>query len=262
MFWKKTQGEPIPGVSIVVKGTTYGTVSNIDGYFSIKVPQNYNTLVYSFIGFDTEERQIGQDDVSNVSMSPSLLGLDEVVVVGYGVQRKSSVTASVSTVSPGLLRGIPGVSGNISQVLQGKLSGVAISYDEKSENTEIMISGSSTVSFDKTPLYIINGNIYNGDISELDPNMIQNIQILKDEEATTLYGSKAANGVVIIETGSSVFKETPNQGVKGADYDAAFLEAASQASSIRENFSDYAFWQPQLITDKDGKASFEVIFPR
>ncbi len=254
-------GEPIPGVSIVVKGTTYGTVSNIDGYFSIKVPQNYNTLVYSFIGFDTEERQIGQDDVSNVGMSPSLLGLDEVVVVGYGVQRKSSVTASVSTVSPGLLRGIPGVSGNISQVLQGKVSGVAISYDEKSESTEIMIRGSSSVSFDKTPLYIINGNIYNGDISKLDLNLIQNIQILKDAEATTLYGSKAANGVVIIETGSSAFKETPNQGVKGADYDAAFLEAASQASSIRENFSDYAFWQPQLITDKDGKASFEVIFP-
>ena len=254
-------GEPIPGVSIVVKGTTYGTISNMDGYFSINVPQNYHTLVYSFVGFDTEERQIGQDDVSNVSMTASRLALDEVVVVGYGVQRKSNLTASVSTVSPGLLKGIPGVSGNISQVLQGKVSGVAISYDEESESTEIMIRGSSTFTFDNTPLYIINGNIYNGDISKLDPNLIQNIQILKDAEATALYGARAANGVVIIGTGGSAFKEAPGRGVKGADYDAAFLEAASQASSIRENFSDYAFWQPQLITDKDGKASFEVTFP-
>ncbi len=254
-------GEPIPGVSIVVKGTTYGTISNIDGYFSIKVPRNYHTLVYSFVGFDTEERQIGQDDVSNVSMTASQLGLDEVVVIGYGIQRKSSLTASVSTVSPGLLKGIPGVSGNISQVLQGKLSGVDISYNEKSESTKITIRGSSTVSFDKPPLYIINGNIYNGDISKLDPNLIQNIQVLKDAEATALYGARAANGVVIIETGGSAFKEAPNHGVNGADYDAAFLEAASQASSIRENFSDYAFWQPRLITDKNGKASFDVTFP-
>lgn len=254
-------GEPIPGVSIVVKGTTYGTISNIDGYFSINVPQNYHTLVYSFVGFDTEERQIGQDDVSNVSMTPSLMALDEVVVMGYGIQRKSSLTASVSTVSPGLLKGMPGVSGNISQRLPGTVSGVIISSDARSMETKITIRGSSTINFDKPPLYIINGNIYNGDISKLDPNLIQNIQVLKDAEATALYGARAANGVVIIETGGNAFKEATNPGAKGADYDAAFLEAASQASSIRENFSDYAFWQPRLITDKDGKASFDVTFP-
>ncbi len=254
-------GEPIPGVSIVVKGTTYGTISNIDGYFSINVPQNYHTLVYSFVGFETEERQIGQDDVSDVSMTPSLMALDEVVVMGYGIQRKSSLTASVSTVSPGLLKGMPGVSGNISQRLPGAVSGVIISSDARSMETKITIRGSSTIHFDKPPLYIINGNIYNGDISKLDPNLIQNIQVLKDAEATALYGARAANGVVIIETGGNAFKEATNPGAKGAYYDAVFLEAVSQASSIRENFSDYAFWQPRLITDKEGKASFDVTFP-
>lgn len=254
---------PLPGVTVVVKGTTYGTVTDLDGYYSIKLPVGHNLLIYSFVGYMTEEVPVGYAGVQNIELIQDVQNLDEVVVVGYGVQKKSMLTGSVSTVTTSsLLSGMPGVSGNISESLQGRVAGVSISSNSGAPGSavEIRIRGASTIEFDKPPLYIINGNVYTGDISELDPAFIKNIEILKDASATAIYGSRGANGVVIIETEAGTFKTT-EASLKGAEYDETFLEAASQASSIRNNFSDYAFWQPSLITDKEGKTSFEVIFP-
>lgn len=252
-------GEPLPGVTVVVEGTTYGIITDIDGYYSLKVPQGYNTLNYSFIGFEPVSRTLENNRIINVYLEESMLALEEVVAIGYGTQSRSILTGSVSIVSASTLtEGIPGVSGNIVQALQGVVPGVSITTNNGAH--QILIRGQSTFNFDNTPLYIINGSIYSGDISELDPSIIQNIQVLKDESATAIYGSRAANGVVIIETQPGTFKTTENS-LNGADYDETFYEAASQANSIRNNFSDYAFWQPMLSTDKDGKASFEVVFP-
>ncbi len=254
---------PLPGVSVVVKGTTYGTITDLDGYYSIKLPVGYNLLVYSFIGYKPEEVPVGYAGVQNIELIQDVQNLEEVVVIGYGVQKKSMLTGSVSTVpTSSLLGGMPGVSGNISESLQGRVAGITISSKTGATGSavEISIRGSSTIEFDKTPLYIINGNVFTGDISELDPAFIKNIDILKDASATAIYGSRGANGVVIIETEAGTFKTTETS-LKGAEYDETFMEAASQASSIRNNFSDYAFWQPSLITDKEGKTSFEVIFP-
>ena len=102
--------------------------------------------------------------------------------------------------------------------------------------------------------------IFTGNINELNPNLIKGIQILKDSQATAIYGARGANGVVLINTGG-IFLSTKSPGLLGAEYDETFLEAASQSSSIRNNFSDYAFWQPKLVTDKEGKASFKIKFP-
>lgn len=261
--YEKESGEPLPGINVIIKGTTYGTITNLDGYYSIKVPPGNNILNFSFIGYISEDKPLGYSDILNVNLRADVCKLEEVVVVGYGKTRKAELTASVTTVTTSsLLGGMPGVSGNISESIQGRVAGVSISSNSGSPGSavKIKIRGASTVEFDKTPLYIINGNIYTGDISELDPAIIQNIEILKDASATAIYGSRGANGVVIIETEAGAFKTT-EASHKGAEYDETFLIAVSQSSSIRDNFSDYAFWQPSLITDKEGKTGFDVTFP-
>lgn len=249
---------PIPGATVVVKGTTFGTVTNLDGYYSLNVPKDRNELIFSFIGFREEVVDITYKDVVNVNMTEEVLALDEVVVIGYGVQRKSSLTGSVSVVSTS---GIPGIESDLAGSLQGKVAGVQIIESGiPGSAVSIRIRGSHTIDFNSKPLYVIDGVVFMGDIGELNPNLIKNIQILKDAQATALYGSQGANGVVIISTGGS-FKSTASILSLGADYDETFLEAANKASSIRNSFSDYAFWNPKLITDKEGKVTFSAQFP-
>ncbi len=258
--YEKESGEPLPGVNVVVKGTTYGTVTNQKGYYSLMMPADKNILSFSFVGFNTKEKNIGHSTMINANLDASTEKLSEVVVIGYGVTKSQNLTSSVSVVSSeNIVRGISGVSGNISQGLQGKVSGVCISSNNG--KAKITVRRASTVEFDKTPLYIINGNVYTGDISALDPEIIQGIEILKDEAATAMYGAIGANGVVLIQTEAGAFKPAKSKAKKDAEYDDAFFAAASQSSSIRDNFADYAFWRPCLITDENGKASFKLTFP-
>ncbi|MCB8999317.1 MAG: carboxypeptidase-like regulatory domain-containing protein [Bacteroidales bacterium] len=256
--------EPIPGVTVVIKGTTFGTITDFNGHYSLKVPLNCNSLIFSFIGYNSEEKQIGSINEVSAELTASVMNLDEVVVVGYGTRMKSDLTASVAIVTTSSMLGeMPDVSGNISGSLQGKVGGVSITQNSGSPGAgvEIQVRGISSVKFNNTPLYIINGVVFTGDISYLNPDLITKIELLQGASATAIYGAQGANGVVIIETKAGTFMPTMAQKNKGADYDNTFFEAASQSSSIRENFSDYAFWKPDLITDKEGKASFEVIFP-
>jgi TonB-dependent SusC/RagA subfamily outer membrane receptor len=257
-FVYDSDGEPIPGASVVVKGTSFGTATNVDGYYSIKVPSNRTTLIFSFIGFKLQEVGVSGQNVVNVNMEAEAMHLEEVVVVGYGVSRKSMTAASYVTSQQDLYME---QEGNFF-ALEGKIAGVSISpYNGiTGGGVNISIRGATTATFDKTPLYVINGSIFMGDISELDPAQIKSINVLKDAQATAIYGSKGANGVVIIETVSGTFKPISSKS-KGADFDATFLEAAMESSSIRNNFSDYAFWKPKLITDAEGKARFDVKFP-
>lgn len=251
-------GTPIPGVSVVVRGTTFGTVTNVDGYYSLNVPRDRNELIFSFVGFREEVVNITYKEVINVSMTEDMVALEEVVVIGYGVQRKSALSASVSVVSA---TGISGIESEMFGTLQGKISGVQIlAPGIPGSAVSIMIRGSKTVNFDSEPLYIIDGVVYIGEIGELNPDLIENIQILKGEQATVLYGAQGANGVVIINTGGG-FKPTVSVPSPATDYDETFLEEANQASSIRNNFSDYAFWNPKLITDSKGKVTFSAQFP-
>lgn len=253
------EGNPIPGVTVLVKGTTYGTISNLDGYYSLNVPREKNTLTFSFIGYQQEEIDISDKKTVNVNLTPEVLNLQEVVVIGYGVREKSSLTGSVSVVNTA---GIPGgMESALTGTLAGKVAGVEITRSDVPDSVvSIQIRGSGTTNFNGEPLYVIDGMVFTGNINELDTDLIKGIQILKDSQATAIYGARGANGVVLINTGG-IFLATKSPGQLGAEYDEAFLEAASQSSSIRNNFSDYAFWQPELVTDKEGKASFEVTFP-
>lgn len=256
-------GEPLPGVSVVIRGTTYGTITGLDGHYSLKVPNNVHVLDFSFVGYEPSEEEIGDLNVINANLSASKVAMDEVVVIGYGQQRTVALAGAVAgvSVSSAILKTIPGVSGNISQSLNGITGGVSIEPDNAGTGVSIRIRGSSSISLNQTPLYIINGNVFAGNIADLDPNLIQNIQVLQGADATALYGSRGANGVVVINTNPGTFKPALQLTDKGADFDNAFLDAASKSSSIRKNFSDYAFWEPKLTTDQNGKTGFDVTFP-
>ncbi len=254
--YSEEDGLPLPGVAVVVKGTTFGTTTDIEGCYSIKVPSRNNILNFSFIGCQSKDIQIGYNHTIDVTLSNSVNNLEEVVVVAYGSAKKTAFTGSVAAKSAGnISKGILSVSGNISKSLEGKVAGIAV--DKESGATTIRIRGCASINFDKEPLYIIDGNIYTGNISDLDPKIIKNTSILKGAEATAMYGVRGANGVIVIETKTGEFKSEQ----QGTEFDDTFLKAVSQAKSIRDNFSDYAFWQPNLVTDKEGKASFETVFP-
>ncbi|MDD3488604.1 MAG: TonB-dependent receptor [Paludibacter sp.] len=189
-------GEPIPGASIVLKGTNTGVISNWDGKYSIAVPELKGTLVISFIGYQTKEIAI-TGRVLNVTLAEALEALDELVVVGYGTQKKVNLTGAVSSVSMKELEGKPVV--NIVEALQGSTPGLIIqqSNSQPGNRPAINIRGQNTLN-DNTPLVLIDGIV--GDIQNVNPSDIKSISILKDASSTAIYGSRASNGVMLIET--------------------------------------------------------------
>lgn len=193
-------GDPMPGVNVVVKGTATGQVTDIEGLYTVYVPNTDATLVFSFIGFVTQEIIVGNQRTINVSLSEDTKLIDEVVVVGYGTQRKLNLTGSVASMSANSIQNVP-VS-NISNALAGRMPGL-FSYNKSGvpgSTSPVVIRGASTPN-NTAPLYIIDG-IERGktDFDALDPNEIENISMLKDAASAAVYGSKAANGVILVTT--------------------------------------------------------------
>lgn len=231
---------PLPGVSVLIQGTTIGTETDFDGYYSIIVNPG-DVLQFSYIGMDSVYKQFEGSDNGNVVMNASSENLlEEVVVVAYGASRsKRSTSYAVSATSVSL---------------SGKAAGAMIIND--SDGSYVRIRGLSHINPEDSPLYIIDGMIYNGDFGKIKPEWIDEISVLKGSSATSLYGSRAANGVIIITT---------KKGIDNLDkkliQQNENLVNVDQTYSIRNNFSDEAFWQPQLSTDEQGKVKFEVTFP-
>lgn len=192
---------PLPGVSVVATGTTIGTITDFDGRYSITAPTTVEKLRFTFVGLRTEEIVIGSSLEINLGMVPSTEELDEVVVVGYGSRRKGSITGSVTTVSADKIEQIPVAS--FDAMLQGQVAGMQVisSSGAPGASATVRIRGVSSLNAGTAPLYIMDGvQITAGDFSALNPNDIQNISVLKDASATSIYGSKGANGVIIITT--------------------------------------------------------------
>ncbi len=202
-----TDGEPLPGVNIIVQGTTFGTVSDVDGNYSLQVsnPQNA-ALVFRFIGYSEQIIPVNGRSVINVKMEVTSIGLDEVVAIGYGTVSKRDLTGSVSSVSGDMLRDIPVTS--TAQAITGRLAGVQITTTEGSPDAEIKIRvrGGGSITQDNSPLYIVDGFPV-GSISDIAPTDIASIDVLKDASSTAIYGARGANGVVIITTKSGVAGE-------------------------------------------------------
>ncbi len=197
-------GEPLIGVSISIKGTTIGTVTDMEGNFSLTDVPNDATLVFSYIGMITQEIIVGNQTSINVSMEPDVLGLEEVVVVGYGTQKKIDLTGSVASVSSEIIAIVP--VERVDQALQGRAAGVLVrqnSFNPGTGNISVIIRGYNSIEGTNSPLFVIDG-VIGGNINTLDPLDIQSIDILKDASAASIYGSRGSNGVVIITSKKGV----------------------------------------------------------
>ena len=193
-------GEPIPGATIVVKGTTTGTITDNDGNYSLSNVPSDATLVFSFVGMRSMEINVDGRNFINVQLEDETIGLEEVVAIGYGSQKKRDVTGSVQSISSEELANIP--VAQIGQKLQGKTAGVEILQTTgiPGQGMSIRIRGAASINASSDPLYVVDGFPIVGDISNINPDEIESISILKDASATSLYGSRAANGVVLIQT--------------------------------------------------------------
>lgn len=192
-------GIPIPGVNIIVKNTTTGAVTDVDGQYRISVDED-DILVFSSIGYATQEVSVAGRTVIDLVLEEDVHSLEEVVVVGYGSQLKKEVTGAVQTISTKDLKDIP-VS-QISQKLQGRLAGVQINQTtgKPGQGMSVRIRGQLSVSGGSDPLYVVDGFPITGNINSINPDEIEDVTILKDAASTSLYGSRAANGVVMITT--------------------------------------------------------------
>ncbi|TKG93382.1 SusC/RagA family TonB-linked outer membrane protein [Puteibacter caeruleilacunae] len=193
-------GEPLPGVSVVVKGTTVGVVTDLDGNYQLEVPADYTVVVFSFMGMKTQEVELSGQSTINIKMEESTVGLEEVVAIGYGVQKKVNLTGSVAAVDNEQLENRPVTQ--LSQALTGQVSGVTIiqrSGEPGSDAGTIRIRGEGTFSgAGRNPLVLVDG--LEGSLNTVDPNDIESISVLKDAASAAIYGSRAANGVILITT--------------------------------------------------------------
>ena len=195
-----TSGEPLPGVNILVKGTTVGTVSDVDGRFSLVVSDDAQTLVFSSVGYLSEEVGIGTQTVFDVSLSPDIQSLQELVVVGYGEQKKADVTGATATVTSEEFN--TGVINNPLQAVQGKVAGLNISStdsDPTGSRPIIRLRGIGSLTANTEPLIVIDG-VLGASLNSVAPEDIAKYDVLKDASATAIYGSRGANGVIIITT--------------------------------------------------------------
>jgi TonB-dependent SusC/RagA subfamily outer membrane receptor len=232
-----SDNEQLPGVSVWCPENGFGTITGIDGRYSLKLPFGNHRLTFSFIGMKPFETEVYYENQLDVTLEEDFLALDEVVVTAYGISRKVSLAASAVTVN----------------ALQGRVAGL-----EVSDNGNIMIRGVSSVDA-QAPLIIIDGVPYDGDMSLIDPELLKSMTIVKDPAMTALYGSRAAGGVIMLtmKPGGVIAAAAESDPL----VDEQFLEEAMAAGTLRKNFRDYGYWKPDLRTDDSGKVTFKVKFP-
>ncbi|WP_162633324.1 SusC/RagA family TonB-linked outer membrane protein [Echinicola strongylocentroti] len=193
-------GAPLPLTNILEKGTSNGTQADFDGNFSLSVTNNNAVLVFSFIGYTTKEVNVNGQSSLSVQLEESEAGLDEVVVVGYGTTKKSDMTGAVSSIKSTAISERP--LSNFGQVLQGNVSGVAVnsSSGAPGSDVQVRIRGLGSINSSVDPLYVVDGLPYTGNLNSINAYDIASIEILKDASSTAIYGSRGANGVVLITT--------------------------------------------------------------
>lgn len=197
---KDTRGIGIPGVSVVVQGTTIGTVTDIDGSFLIEVPDGNAVLKYSFIGYKSLTIKVDLNKAMVIVMEEDVTGLEEVVVVGYGSQKKNDMTGSIYSVKAEDLESMPNI--NIMQGLQGAVPGLNITNTNSAPGStpQISIRGENSLSASNSPLIILDGIPFEGSMNDINPGDIQSVSVLKDASSSAIYGSRGANGVILIST--------------------------------------------------------------
>lgn len=254
--------DPLPGVNIMIQGTDQGTSSNIDGEFSISTPDDQSTLVFTYIGYERLEVPLDGRSELEVELDPSVVSGDDIVVIGYGQQREESVTGSVSSISGDMVQEMP--SSNISEALQGRVSGVDISRTSTQPGAamQMRIRGTRSLSASNDPLVVLNGIPFSGSINDINTENIESVDILKDASATAIYGSRGANGVILISTKTGEEGQSPTityngyQGVQtvfakypmmnGPEFERLREEAGEYTNGADESSGINTDWQDLL----------------
>ncbi len=196
-------GESLPGVNVIIKGSTLGTVSNLDGFYTIKVPGGDDILVFSYIGYASAEVEVGNQTTIDLSMNPDATGLDEVIIVAYGQQKKSNLTGSVASVNAEAIEKANNAPA-LTERLKGSAAGVRVISNTSGQpgaNASIRIRGNSTLQGTSSPLWVVDGMIFPS-APNLNPDDVESMTVLKDASSTALYGSRAAAGVILVTTKS------------------------------------------------------------
>jgi TonB-linked SusC/RagA family outer membrane protein len=196
----KSNGELLPGANVVVEGTTTGTTTNFDGEYTIEVPSSNATLVFSFMGMKTTAIAVNGNNTINATLDYDSEVLDDVIIVAYGTTTKEGYTGAAEVVDSEMIEDRPVSS--FTKALQGTTSGLQVTSSSGQPGTSatVRIRGIGSLSAGSSPLYVLDGVPYSGSLSDMNPNDIESLTVLKDAAATSLYGSRAANGVILINT--------------------------------------------------------------
>ncbi|MDG5798900.1 TonB-dependent receptor [Marinilabiliaceae bacterium ANBcel2] len=247
------EGDPIPGASVVIEGTTTGTVTDFDGNYSLNVTgEEGEALVISFVGMETKTVEVDNRDVIDIALEDAVSALDEVVVVGFGTQRRANITGSVSTVDAEALESRP-VS-NVTQALQGAIPGLNVSTagmgGELNQSMNINVRGAGTIGAgsNAAPLILIDG--MEGDINTLNPQDIEDITVLKDAAASSIYGSRAPFGVILITTKGG------HDGRTTVDYSSSFRWNAPMGLPTMMDSRTFAMYYNEATLNEGGGAVF------
>ena len=245
---KDKNGEPMIGVNVVVKGTTNGTITGIDGDFSLSGVKKSDVIAFTYIGFKNKEVKYEGQKQLNVILEEDTETLEEVVVIGYGTVNKRDLTGSVASVSAEDIAAVPVSSAT--EALTGKLAGVNITTTEGSPDADVKIRvrGGGSLSQDNSPLYIVDGFPVSS-ISDIAPSEIQSIDVLKDASSTAIYGARGANGVIIVTTKSGT------EGKTQVDFGASFgLKKVTKLTKVLSPY-DYVAYQHELGSTDYGNYS-------
>lgn len=192
-------GEALIGVTILVKGTSQGTTTDLDGKYMIEVPDEGATLVFSYTGYESMEMEVGTSSVLDVIMQPTISTLDEIVVVGYGTVKKKDLTGAVAQIDA---TKISHQSPNsVTDILRANVPGLNVGFANSPKGvSELEVRGKNTLTAGSSPLIVVDGMIYNGDLSDINPSDIDKIDVMKDASSAAVYGARGSNGVVLITT--------------------------------------------------------------
>lgn len=244
--------EPLIGANVLVKGTSVGTITDIDGSWSLSVPAGFDVLVFSYTGYSEKEVTLGTDNIVNVSLVEGAL-LEEVVVVGYGIQKKSVVTGAISSLKTKDLEKVP--SGRVEQSLQGRVSGVTIAQNsgQPGSPSTIRIRGVTTFgNAGNNPLWVVDGVVVDaGGIGYLNQSDIESIEVLKDAASAAIYGTRAATGVILVTT------KKGKEGNFNVSYNGFMGTSAPEKVLKLLNASQYA----ALLNERSVAGGNDVLFP-
>jgi len=221
------QNNPLIGVTVSIKGTTKGTVTNTQGNYSIEVDDESDVLVYSYLGYYPQEVIVGNQRTIDIQMEPDYYGLEEVVAIGYGTQRKNDLTGSIASVNADELEAT--LNTNLLTTLQGTVGGLRITQNnfEPGASQEIRVRGENSLSAGNNPLIVLDGIPYEGDMNDINPSDIEAVSILKDASSAAIYGARAANGVILVTT------KTGRQGKMRINYNGSLGLASVANKSIQ-----------------------------